>query len=65
MKINKRIIKEYSFDFDKEEFKVIRKCLIYCLHRINKHDGTGIEKALDFIQIRYLKDLKKELYNHE
>lgn len=54
---NMKTIKEYILT--EEEIKLIRECLNYCFHRLDKHDNSGIKGR---VNIQKLDILRKELW---
>jgi len=52
-----KTIKEYILT--EEEIKLIRECLNYCFHRLDKHDNSGIKGR---VNIQKLDILRKELW---
>ncbi len=58
------MIKETTtkYTFNKEQFAMIKKCLVYCIHRIKDHGNSGIGRTLSANEIHYLKSLEGEIY---
>ena len=58
------MIKETTtkYTFNKEQFTMIKKCLVYVIHRLENHGNSGIGKTLSANEINYLKSLQGEIY---
>jgi len=52
---------EHITYFGDKEMEVIKKCLVYCRHRLTEHHSSGIRKALSAKETSLFQDIIKKL----
>lgn len=52
------IAEEYEFLLNSTEMKIVRHCLDYCYHRLQKHPECGLK---DVVTVSQVDRLRKEL----